>query len=125
MARSRKQLAQFMGEVDRIQIPRYEALKVFARCRTREFSAVVKKAMVRVGGSTSSVEEAGLKSVTDPCGDGPFAVRRLSFEGEDRGFELRSAYDGPATWGAHLCREERHAFHDRRQEDGKRFPAPN
>ena len=38
--------------------------------------------------------EAGLKSVTDPFGQGPFELQRFVFAGADRGFELRSGYDG-------------------------------
>jgi hypothetical protein len=38
--------------------------------------------------------EAGLKSVMDPFGDGPFACQRFVFKGVDRGFELKSAYAG-------------------------------
>ena len=38
--------------------------------------------------------ESGLKSVTDPFGNGPFSFRRFVFKGVDRGFELKSAYDG-------------------------------
>ena len=37
--------------------------------------------------------ESGLNSVTDPCGEGPFAFRRFVFEGTDRGFELKSEYN--------------------------------
>jgi len=38
--------------------------------------------------------EPGLQSVTDPCGQGPFAFERFVLEGVDRGFELKSAYEG-------------------------------
>ena len=36
----------------------------------------------------------GLKSVADPCGNGPFQFQRFIFGGVDRGFELRAAYSG-------------------------------
>jgi hypothetical protein len=35
--------------------------------------------------------EAGLQSVTDPWGQGPFEFKRFVFQGVDRGFELKSA----------------------------------
>jgi hypothetical protein len=36
--------------------------------------------------------EAGLKSVMDPFGKGPFVSQRFMFDGVDRGFELTSDY---------------------------------
>jgi len=30
----------------------------------------------------------------DPCGNGPFEFQRFVFNGEDRGFELKSTYSG-------------------------------
>jgi hypothetical protein len=38
--------------------------------------------------------EQGLQSIADPCGNGPFEFRRFTFNGVDRGFELKSAYKG-------------------------------
>jgi hypothetical protein len=38
--------------------------------------------------------ESGLLNVTDPCGQGPFAFQRFVFEGVDRGFQLKSAFEG-------------------------------
>ena len=122
-----EQLAQFMAEVDQNPNPLVPKLfKVFARCRTKEFAAVIKQAMVRAGVEYKLRGEAGLKSVTDPCGDGPFAVRRFVFEGEDRGFELRSAYDG-LGYPALLIFVEKNGtpFMIDGKNAGKRFPASN
>ncbi|HYV26129.1 MAG TPA: hypothetical protein VFA77_01245 [Candidatus Eisenbacteria bacterium] len=90
-----EQMAPFMAEVEKHPNPLVPKLDtLFEKCRTKEFAAMVKQAMVRAGVEFKLRGEAGLKSVTDPCGKGPFAVRRFVFEGEDRGFELRSTYHG-------------------------------
>jgi hypothetical protein len=49
--------------------------------------------MVRAAVEYKLHGEQGLKSVADPCGQGPFAFRRFVFEGVDCGFELRSALE--------------------------------
>jgi hypothetical protein len=62
--------------------------------RAGEFRAQAQQAMVRAAVEYKLQGESGLKSVTDPFGNGPFAFRRFVFKGVDRGFELRSAYAG-------------------------------
>jgi hypothetical protein len=62
--------------------------------RRREFRIQVTQAMVRAALEYKLQGESGLKSVVDPCGNGPFAFQRFMFEGVDRGFELKSVY----TW---------------------------
>jgi hypothetical protein len=90
-----EQMTQFMAEIEKHPNPLVPKLDtLFEKCRTKEFVAMVKQAMVRAGVEYKLRGEAGLKSVADPCGNGPFAVRRFIFEGEDRGFELRSTYNG-------------------------------
>ena len=59
----------------------------------REFRTLAYEGLVRAALEYKLHGEAGLKTVTDPCGQGPFAFRRFVFEGVDRGFELKSAYD--------------------------------
>lgn len=89
------QKAAFMQEVEKSSNPLVPKLfTVFAKCRTKEFATLVKLAMVRAGIEYKLRGEAGLKSVTDPCGNGPFTVRRFVVEGEDRGFELKSSWNG-------------------------------
>ena len=66
----------------------------FEKCRPKEFLIQVKLAMVRAGIEYKLHGEAGLKSVPDPSGQGPFAFQRFVFEGVDRGFQLKSAYAG-------------------------------
>ena len=60
----------------------------------REFATLTDQAMVRAAVEYRLHGEAGLKSVSDPFGNGPFTFQRFVFEGVDRGFELKSAYAG-------------------------------
>ncbi len=66
----------------------------FEKARQKEFAILVELAMVRAGVEYKLRGEPGLQSVTDSCGQGPFAFERFVFEGVDRGFELKSAYAG-------------------------------
>ena len=61
---------------------------------TNHARTLVDLAMVRAAVEYKLRGEAGLKSVMDPCGKGPFAFQRVIFEGVDRGFKLKTAYDG-------------------------------
>ena len=90
-----KQMGRFMAMVAEHRnplVPKF--FTVFDKCRTKEFGVMVNFAMIRAAVEYKLRGEAGLKSVPDPLGNGPFAVRRFIFEGEDRGFELRSPYNG-------------------------------
>ncbi len=62
--------------------------------RPTEFRAQAELAMVHAAVEYKLHGPAGLAKVTDPFGNGPFSVRRFVLKGVDRGFELRSAYDG-------------------------------
>jgi hypothetical protein len=62
--------------------------------RPREFRVQAQLAMVHAAAEYKLHGEAGLKSVMDPFGNGPFAFQRFVFKGVDRGFELKSAYAG-------------------------------
>ncbi len=64
------------------------------KARSKEFSILAELAMVRAAVEYKLHGEPGLQSVTDPCGQGPFAFERFVFEGVDRGFFLKSAYEG-------------------------------
>ncbi len=66
----------------------------YERTRPKEFAALVRLAFVRAAIEYRLRGEDGLKNVIDPCGNGPFSFRRFFFDGIDRGFELKSAYDG-------------------------------
>jgi hypothetical protein len=90
-----EQMTPFMNEVQKHPNPLVQKLfTVFEKCRTKEFAVLVNEAMVRAAVEYKLRGEAGLKSVADPCGNGPFSMRRFVFEGEDRGFALRSPYSG-------------------------------
>ncbi len=66
----------------------------FQKARAREFSALTDSAMVRAAREYKLHGQAGLRSVQDPYGHGPFEFQRFIFQGVDRGFELKSAYAG-------------------------------
>jgi hypothetical protein len=64
------------------------------KTRAKEFRSQVLLAMVHAATQYKLQHgPSGLQTVTDPCGPGPFAFERVTFEGVDRGFLLRSAYD--------------------------------
>jgi hypothetical protein len=67
------------------------------RARSRELKILVYLAMVRAAIEYKLHGEAGLQSVIDPCGQGPFAFERFMFEGMDRGLRLKSASTATGT----------------------------
>ena len=64
------------------------------RPRVKELRIQAWQAMVRAAVEYKLHGQAGLNSVRDPLGNGPFTFERFVFEGVDRGFELKSAYAG-------------------------------
>ena len=60
--------------------------------RKKEFTIQVEAAMVRAAVAYKVHGEAGLQSVKDPGGNGPFGFQRFMLQGEDRGFQLASTY---------------------------------
>ena len=66
----------------------------FTKAGAREFAILTDQAMVRAAVEYKLHGEAGLQSVKDPYGHGPFEFQRFVFDGVDRGFELKSAYAG-------------------------------
>ena len=88
------QMKQFSAEVQRSPNP-FASLTFPAieKARLKEFAILVELAMVRAAVEYKLHGDAGLQSVTDPCGQGPFGFERFVFQGVDRGFELKSAYD--------------------------------
>jgi hypothetical protein len=90
------------------------------RVRPAEFRAEAQLAMVRAAGEFKRTGEAGMKSVTDPFGKGPFSYRRFVFKGVDRGFELKSAYAGDEAPFAMIFVEKKGpAFHVTGPDAGK------
>jgi len=89
------QMKQFNAEIQNSSNPFIsQSFSAWGKCRSREFAVLVEQAIVQAAVEYKLHGEQGLKSITDPCGQGPFAFQRFAFEGMDRGFELRSAYDG-------------------------------
>jgi hypothetical protein len=90
------QIQKFAAEIQKSQNPFIPVLfpNPVQSPRVREFRIQAWQAMVRAAVEYKLHGEAGLKSVMDPFGNGPFAFQRFVFEGADRGFELTSAYTG-------------------------------
>jgi hypothetical protein len=66
------------------------------RSRVKELSTQAIQAMLRAAVEYKLHGQTGFQSVMDPLGNGPFAFQRFVLQGEDRGFELQSAYTGQA-----------------------------
>jgi hypothetical protein len=89
-----RQMKRFQEEMGKSPNPFVsETLPSLWKARTRELRVQAYLAMVRAAIEFKLHGKPGLESVSDPCGQGPFAFRRFVFEGVDRGFELKSAYD--------------------------------
>lgn len=90
----KSQVKAFSEEIEKSPNPFVnESTPGFLKSRQREFRILATLAMVRAAIEYKLRGEPGLKSVSDPCGQGPFAFRRFSFERVDRGFELKSSFD--------------------------------
>jgi hypothetical protein len=87
-------IKEFNAEIQKSPNPLLPLLFQFSPLRVREFRTQALTAMVHAAMEFKLHGEAGLKSVMDPFGDGPFACQRFVFKGVDRGFELKSAYAG-------------------------------
>jgi hypothetical protein len=77
------------------------SLPAWEASRRREFAIEVGLAMVRAAIQYKLHGEAGLESVKDPCGSGPFTMKRFIFNGVNRGFELTSPFSrgkGPMSY---------------------------
>jgi hypothetical protein len=91
------QAQQFSADIHKSQNPFFTGVALGwekYQIRAREFGVQAQQAMVHAAVEYKLHGEAGLKSVMDPFGNGPFAFRRFVFKGVDRGFELKSAYAG-------------------------------
>ncbi len=88
-------MKQFMSEVKAHSNPLVPAFfSVFEKCRAKEFGVEVTLAMLRAGIQYKIQGEEAFRLIQDPCGKGPFAMRRFVLDGVDRGFEVRSPYSG-------------------------------
>ncbi len=93
-AEYKQKLPQVTAELEKSTNPFVKlGIPAFLKSRTREFRIQVERAMVRAALVYRLQGEAGLEKVADPCGQGPFGFERFVFEGQDRGFLLRSAYE--------------------------------
>ncbi|HMC28180.1 MAG TPA: hypothetical protein VKM56_10365 [Verrucomicrobiae bacterium] len=90
-----EQMKLFTADVHKSQNPWVSQLfPAWEKCRTKEFGSLIAQQMVRAAVEYKLHGEAAFKNVSDPCGQGPFGFERFTFEGVDRGFQLKSAYTG-------------------------------
>lgn len=88
-----EQMTQFKADMEKSPNPLNHGFFMTAdKSRPREFTALAELAMVQAAVQYKLHGQAGLRSVTNPCGQGPFGFRRFIFDGVDRGFELNAAY---------------------------------
>jgi hypothetical protein len=71
-----------------------QSFSPWEKCRVKEFAALVRLAMIRAAAEYKLHGEEGLRSVLDPYSGGPFEITPYTFEGVERGFELKSSYTG-------------------------------
>jgi hypothetical protein len=64
--------------------------RLFRNVRPKEFSVMVRMEMLRGAAAYKRGGIEALKAVQDPLIDAPFEFARVNFEGEDRGFQLKS-----------------------------------
>jgi hypothetical protein len=89
------QVKQFLAENRTTPDPRFPlSFPDWEKALKRDLRMRVWLAMVRAAIEYKLQGEPGLRSVSDPAGQGPFAFQRFVFQGVDRGFALKSAYTG-------------------------------
>jgi hypothetical protein len=94
-AQYEEQMKQFSVDVKNSANPfMHELFPALEKCRPKEFAASEDMAMVQAAVQYKLRGQAGLNSVTNPLGQGPFRFQRFTFEGVDRGFELNADYAG-------------------------------
>src|SRR5208337_435087 len=74
--------------------PLTKVLATLVKARYREARVQVTLAFVRAAVAYRLHGDEGLQSVTDPAGHAPFGFQRFLFQGADRGFQLKSVYEG-------------------------------
>jgi hypothetical protein len=89
------QAQEFLAELKQSPNPLVaQTLPSCLKVRQREFKVQVRSAMLRAALEYKLNGEPGVLTVNDPCGEGPFAFQRFFFEGVDRGFQLKSRFQG-------------------------------
>jgi hypothetical protein len=71
-----------------------QSFSPWEKCRTKEFAALVRLAMIRAAAEYKLHGEEGLRSALDPYSGAAFEINPYIFEGVERGFELKSSYAG-------------------------------
>jgi len=94
-AQYEEQIKEFGADITNSSNPFvHELFPALLKCRPKEFAASADLAMVQAAIQYKLHGEAGLQSVANPLGHGPFGFQRFLFDGVDRGFELGADYAG-------------------------------
>lgn len=102
-----KQVGSLTDEVSQSQDPMVALfMPSFAKARSKEFMIEEQLAMLKAAIEYKLRGVAGLNSVSDPCGNGPFKLERFVLDGVDRGFRLTSAYQGRGYPEVLICVEK-------------------
>ena len=89
------QAKQFGAELNRPSSPLLaQAFPAYLKSRQREFKIQVWLAMLHTAVEYKLHGDPGLLNISDPCGQGPFAFQRFVLDGIDRGFQLKSSFEG-------------------------------
>jgi len=89
------QARQFSSELKRSKNPLIsQAFPACMKARQREFKVQVWLAMLHTAAEYKLHGDPGLLTIADPCGRGPFAFQRFVLDGVDRGFQLKSSFEG-------------------------------
>ena len=90
-----KPMADFQSMVEAHPNPLVkEFFTLFDNCRRKEFATLSTVAMARAGIEYKLHGQDGFRGLLDPCTGEPFEFQRFVFEGEDRGFQLKSKFRG-------------------------------
>ncbi len=88
-------IAQLNAEVQTSSNPLVtELFPAITKSRPKEFLALGKIAMLHAAVEYKFNGEAAFNQVIDPLADGSFTLERFTFNGVDRGFKLKSPYNG-------------------------------
>ena len=90
-AEYKAQAPAFFGRVEQSPNPFIrQFFRVFRNVRAKEFAVTVRMQMLRAAAAYKRGGIAALNAVQDPLIGGPFEFERVKFEGQDRGFQLKS-----------------------------------
>lgn len=101
-----------------------ELLPALRKSREKEFRAEARMGLLRAALLYRLRGEEGWRSVPDPFGSGPFEFTRFHFQGQDRGFQLSSAFKGDPREVLILVEQDGPPFRVSGTQPGRAVEAP-